>query len=1104
MLSRLLCRFALAAGSCAAAAPTALPAAPEAIRSVSDFALSPDGQTLAFAWAGDLWSVPSTGGAARPLTRDPADDREPRFSPDGTEIAFTSNRTGTYQVYVMPAAGGAPEALTAHSEGYGLLEYAPDGASLLVTAVRDQHWRNPGRFYTVARTERVADRLLFDDYGRHGRLSPDGGRCLFTREGTSWFRKGYRGSQAQQIWEADLAAGTFTARVRAEYESRHPLWQPDGRGFWYVAERAGKFGMWSVDLASGAETRLFEFDDDWIVNPAVSRDGRTLVFLHLFDLYRFRPGIDSAPARIDVWNGGEPVREEILRRSLSSASEVAFSSDGLDVAFIAGGDLWVMDTELREPRRVTATPEAEHDPVFNAAGDAILFVSDRDGQSDIWRAERADPRQWWWQNSEFVLVRLTEDAAIEGDLTLAPDGKLLAFVRGSGDLMAMDEHGGDARRLVASWNSPSYDWSPDGKWITYAVQDDDFNSDVWVAPVDGSRAPFNVSVHPDNDGSPRWSPDGKVLAYTGRHANEEIDLYYVYLREDDADQSSRDRTLEKAAKKMEKERKKKDAQKGPDKDKSDGEPSGAKEPGKDKEKDADKPKEGERDALPEVKIDFDGLQDRIRTISIPDSSESGLFFVEDQKLVFNATIDGKRGLQVVTFPDELKPKSFSATPFSGRLRLKAAKAVGGLSGDAPAVVNASGQVTSYAFRVRQELGTTGRFRAGFDLAWRLMRDNYYDERLGNRNWDAIRRKYAAAAESAVDPDAFERVIALMLGELNGSHLGFNAAWEGYRSALGFTDVTAHLGLRFDPTFSGPGWKVRDVIVDGPADEPATRIRAGEVVLAIDGRAVDPSQDAASVLNGDLDRDVALLVKSETNEERTVRLRPTSFGAARERLYDMWLERNRKAVDAGSAGRFGYLHIRGMSWPSFLEFEQQLYRVGYRKDGLVIDVRGNGGGSTADHLLTALTQPRHAITVPRGGGPGYPQDRQVYASWWKPIVVLCDQDSFSNAEIFAHAIKTLGRGKLIGVATAGGVISTGAASVLDLGTLRQPFRGWFGVLDGKDQELNGAVPDFVVWPEPGDFARGLDRQLDQAIAVLKAEVDQAAARGWPPLKKASER
>ena len=194
----------------------------------------------------------------------------------------------------------------------------------------------------------------------------------------------------------------------------------------------------------------------------------------------------------------------------------------------------------------------------------------------------------------------------------------------------------------------------------------------------------------------------------------------------------------------------------------------------------------------------------------------------------------------------------------------------------------------------------------------------------------------------------------------------------------------------------------------------------------------------------------------------------------------------------------------MSWSSFERFETELYKVAHGKDGLIIDVRNNGGGFTADHLLTVLTQPRHAFTIPRGGPRGYPQDRMVYARWWKPVVVLCNQNSFSNAEIFAHAVKTLKRGQVVGVPTAGGVISTGGTGIMDVGSLRLPFRGWFLLGNGEDMERNGCVPDHVIWPEPGEMPRGVDRQLDKAVEVLLEDVKKAAANPAPKPRFASER
>jgi tricorn protease len=202
---------------------------------------------------------------------------------------------------------------------------------------------------------------------------------------------------------------------------------------------------------------------------------------------------------------------------------------------------------------------------------------------------------------------------------------------------------------------------------------------------------------------------------------------------------------------------------------------------------------------------------------------------------------------------------------------------------------------------------------------------------------------------------------------------------------------------------------------------------------------------------------------------------------------------------------GYLHIEAMDQVSFEKFEEALYDAGAGKQGLIIDVRENGGGSTADLLLTALTQPVHAVTIPRGGStPGYPHDRKVFATWNKPIVVLCNQNSFSNAEIFSHAIKTLKRGKLVGVATAGGVISTGGTTIMDVGFLRLPFRGWYLTTNGEDLEMNGAEPDVTLWPEPQDKAKGIDRQLEKGVEILQQEVTNSQTRIMPAPRKASQR
>ena len=1069
-------------------------------------ALSPDGKTVAFAYDRDVWTVPVEGGVATRLTVHPGNDGSPAFSPDGERIAFTSDRPGHRQVFVEELDGGTPKQVTFHTEGYSLLEWHPSGDTLLTSVVRDHHWRRPQRLAAVDVDERTAERILFDAYGRNGTWSPDGDKLLFTREGVSWWRKGYVGSQASQIWMWDRKSGEFTELLKTPGGSRSPLWKPDGDGFYYVGSETGSFNLAEYDLASGETKTLTRFEDDSVVEPCISRDGKTVVFRHLFDLYSYKPGGGKDPVKIDVKLAGDGPHSESMRRALASASDAVFTPDGLEIVFAAGGDLWAMDTILKEPVQITDTPEDEEEPVGIDGGKAVLFLKSANGQTDVYRVQPADEDAYWWQTNDFTVTRVTSDAATESNLQASPDGKHFAVCKDGGDLWLMKLDGTPVRRLVEGFRQPSYDFSPDGKWIAYSTEDNDFNDDVWIVPTDGSREAFNVSRHPDDDTAPVWSPDGKILAFTGRRYAEERDIYYVYLSEDDDQETSRDRTLKKAVETLNKARGKKSSpakpvteRKSEDGEKKDGEKSDG-----DSDDAKDEAANEKKSDLPETpEVDFDTLQDRLRRISIP-GTEYGLFFLPDGKtLAFQASVDGQRGTYVVEIGKSTTPRKLTSTTGSRVQRLKSTTKVGWLTGGKPGTLSTKGTVTTYSFNVRQEMPVGERMKAAFNVAWQLMSDNWYDDRFGNRNWAEIRRKYADAAGMAADTGGLATVVQMMLGELNGSHLGFYPRGGPSSPRPAWVESTPHLGLRFEPDFKGPGLKVRDVILDGPADKKKVDIDPGDVVTAVDGTAVDPAMDLTQLLNGSLLRDIELTVKKDGGDEETFTIRPTSYSSVRSLLYPQFETETRAKVEEMSGGKLGYIHVQRMADSSFREYERQLFNAGYGKDGLIIDVRENGGGSTTDHMLTTLTQPIHAITVPRNGGEGYPQDRKIYATWNKPIVVLCNQNSFSNAEIFSHAVKQLKRGRVVGVTTAGGVISTGASGVMDVGTLRQPFRGWY-LLNGEDMELNGAVPHFEIWPLPGELPAGKDRQLNKAVQVLKKEVKKFQKQPRPELRKATER
>jgi len=1108
MLHRTLPLFALGLLSITAPAET--------VQLAHDAALSPDGQTLAFAWRGDLWSVPATGGTATRLTQHSADESQPAYSPDGKQIAFASDRDGSKHLYLMPATGGEARQLTRHTEGHDLRQWMPDGQSLLVSINRDFSWM---RFPRATRpalfnvSDLKAESVLFDDYAYEMSAAPDGKRFLFTREGEVWWRQGYQGSRAGQIWLFDSAKNEFKQVLAKATESRWPLWKPDASGFYFVSGHEGTFNLWQHDLASGKDTQITKFKGDSVVFPAISRNGKTIVFRHRFDLYRWTPGGTAEPVKIPITAATDAAPPAIERPILTSATAITHTRDGLQMAFIAGGDVWVMDTELKEPRRVTHTAEEERDLTFAPDGKSLWFISDAGGRTDIWHATPKISTNPWWENNAFQLTRITDDDPAESGLQFSDDGKKIAFLKNRGDLWVADGDGRNARRLFESWNAPSFHFSPDARQIVYAVSDEWFNNDIWLLPLDGAKPAFNLSRHPDNDYNPTWSPDGKKIAWTGRRENGEIDIFFVWLQAEDAEQSKRERTLAKAREKFKKPAATSARSKpSPPKDDSPPPPVAAPksptpEPATAPPAPTPAPKATPPKPLPPpLRIDFDGIHDRIQRIRIPDTSEGGLVWSADsKKLAFNATIEGKRGTYTLEPPDDTKPKLLATLTIAHPQWLKEGDQIVGLSEGKPVSLSAKGTYTLRAFRAQQSVERAAKQRAVFDQCWQIMRDRFYDERLGNRDWSAVREKYADMAAKAADMRTVQDVIHLMLGELNGSHLGFSLNPLTNSISPTWKEETAHLGLRFDPSHAGPGWKVRSVITKSPAAHKRSRILAGEIILRVEGQDVNPSTHASQVLNGPLDRDITLRVQAAEGKERDVTLRPITYATARQLLYDQWIKDNRRHVDEISVGKLGYLHISAMDDASFQKFQEELYAAGAGKDGLIIDVRENGGGSTTDHLLTALTQPRHAIAIPRGSStPGYPQDRIIYATWDKPITVLCNQNSYSNAEVFSHAVKLLKRGQLVGVPTAGGVISTGSVSVMDVGSLRLPFRGWYGLENGLDMELNGATPDHLVWPQPGELASGIDRQLDKAIDVLQKDVKTWQARPQPKLQKASER
>jgi len=1099
--SLLALSFLAAAPSPAPAAPQADAPAPRAIRLPRDPQLSPDGGTIAFAWEGDVWTADAKGGAATRLTAHPATDSRPHFSPDGGTIYFSSSRSGSSQIWAMPADGdGAARQVTHDTNSDSVLHVTRDGLVVQRSTDRGFHYSESGRMFVVDPAGEEPARRVFDAGMRGGALSPDGSRALFVRGRSAWDRKGYVGPQAAQLWLADLSGDEVTyerlSEDREDFQNvaaMDPIWAPDGRSAYFMSDPEGVFDIYRIDLETKEVTQVTDVSsadgsDDGVAFPSMSADGGKLLYRRRFDLvlHDLRSG---ASTPIELHAAGDMAVSPIQRVQEERAQEVAFTSDGKQMAFVSANDLWVMDRILKEPRRLTDGEHIESSLAFSADGQRLFFVSDADGEADIHEASLAESANgiWWLPDSEISMRKVTDDKPVESSLALSPTGEHVAFAKGS-DLFVMDSDGSDHRLIASMWSPPDFDWSPDGRWITYETQDDDYNSDVFVVPLDGTREPFNLSRHPDSDGGPKWSPDGKRIAWTGRRDGDEADIYWVELTNEVSEQTSRDETLEKALKAME--------PKG-----------GKKKPKKDDAKDDSDDGEGsDDDAADEdlVEIDFEDIGARIERFRNPDSYERGLIWFDGgEKLGFSGSVDGDGGFWAIEFPRPRRAERVAGSALSAMRWLPGEKEFVGHSGGVPASMSKSGKTETYGFEVRAELDWRVIRQAAFDQGWRAMRDRFYDPAYNNKDWYQIRSKYRPVAAQCLGAAEFSQLCNMMLGELNASHMGHRAGRDPLPDASRsneWSPRTMHLGLRFDRAAGGPGLLVESVIPGSPCSEERSHVAAGERVLAIDGTEVGPDADLDALLTMADVRDMTLSVQpAGGGEAREVTVRPT--WSVRGLLYPEFVEKTRERVEELSEGRLGYLHIQGMNFSSFRQMEQDLFDAGYGKDGLIIDVRFNGGGSTTDHVMTALTQPVHAITKSRGSGEGYPQGRKVYASWTKPIVLMCNEHSFSNAEILSHAVKQVGRGRLVGMRTAGGVISTGSVRLMDGSSVRMPMRGWYLASTGEDMELNGCMPDIAMWNEPDwDSPGGTDAQLATAVEALMEDVAKEPAS--PKLERAS--
>jgi tricorn protease len=1058
--------------------------AQESIQLLRYPALNTDGSKVAFSFQGDIWTADAKGGVARRLTIHESYESNPQWSPDNANIAFQGNRYGNNDLFVMPAEGGAPQRLTHHSAQDASPNWA-DNDQLYFSTRRTfaaVDWEQ--EIYSVSRNGGTPQRAL-DALGYFPAPSPGGRYIAFTKGSCRKEREAYRGPANKDIWLYDTKNQSFTQLTTDEGQDLMPDWA-DENTLYFLSARTGRYNIYVLRLNNkqAKPQAVTSYKDEGVRHFDVSAKGGTIVYEYQTDLYLQSPD-SRTPKKLSFDLTADYRFDPEERKTFTkSATDYSVSPNGDYLAFVVRGEVFVTQNDKEKKRSVRITDHPYRDQDVQWLNDtSLLFISDRNGNKDIYMARSTDPEESdLFKTFKREVVQLTKTSEDESGFEIDPTGNKIAIMKGRGKLevhkINADGQLSEGISLLDGWDTPEgVSWSPDGKWLAYALHDLNFNEEVYIHAADNSRDPVNVSMHPRGDDSPRWSADGSKLGFLSIRNNGDRDVWFVWLKKEDWEKTQID---------WEEEEEEEPASKKEENDKKD------KKDDKDKKKDVPEP----------IQIDFEDIHQRLVQVTRIPGNEGNLAISKDGETFFFTT-NGGGWTGSPGDPDLMSIK------WNGKELTELVKKhpIGSLEADKTGkylyYIKRGGMIErmkiegakteGLPFQAKMLIDYQAEREQIFTEAWRSLRDGFYDPDFHGQDWDQLYRKYKARSLAASTSQDFRTMFNEMLGQLNASHMGlFGSDPEETQK-----DQTGLLGIEVKPLKEGV--QITKIVADSPADKTKSKLRIGEIITMINGEKIEANQNFFELLNGTADEEILLSLKTEKGEDREVIIRPAS--SIRNELYQEWVNERKQLTERYSKGRLGYIHIQGMNWGSFERFERELMASGHGKEGIVIDVRNNGGGWTTDMLMAVLNVRQHAYTIPRGAANSldehgkfknyYPfGERLPLSSWTKPSIALCNQNSYSNAEIFSHAYKTLDIGTLVGIPTFGAVISTGGQGLLDGSFVRMPFRAWYVKATGENMENGPAVPDIIINNPPDSRAKGEDPQLKKAAEEL---LDQLSGR-----------
>jgi Tol biopolymer transport system component/C-terminal processing protease CtpA/Prc len=1045
-------------------------------------AISPDAQTIAFEYKGDIYTVPASGGTAKPLTLGEAHEFAPVWSHDGRQIAFASDRYGNFDVFVMPAVGGEAKRLTFHSTREIPSTFTADDKAVIFSADRQELPSNalfPQSLMTQLYSVPVAG----------GRVSPvlpvpaldatfdSTGNILIYHDIKGYeneWRKHHTSAVTRDVWTYDLRTKKYRQLTTFNGEDRNPLFASNDTDFYYLSEQSGSFNVYRSSLTNPEKTTAITHFSKHPVRFLTHAKNNLLCFSFDGQIYTVQPGGEPRRVSIRITADGRNTLQKIVPVN-ADFTEMKLSPNGKEFAYVFRGEIFVSSMEGGITKRITNTPWQERSVSFSPDGRSLVYAAEKDNNWNVYTktiARKEEP--YFFASTVLKEEPVIATAAKEFQPAFSPDGKEVAYLENRVTLKVVNIATRQVRTVVPAERNYSgadgdqyYQWSPGGKWflVQFGYAERIFTSQVGLVSSDGKGEIRDLTLSGYNNSSPKWALNGAMMIWgsdregTRRQNGDTLtsDVYGMFFSKAAFDRFNLSKEEFALVKEQEAQA---------EKEKAEREKASAPTP---PAKDA---------AKKDVVIDWANLTERKARLTIHTSQASDWLLSKDgEKLFYLTSFDKGNDLWVT----ELRTKE--AKLFT---KLGAKSASMELSADGkfifvaadgkPMKVDAeSGKAEPVKTSGEMLLDQAAERNYIFDHAWRQFKAKFYVPDLHGVDWDFYHREYAKFLPFINNSYDFAEMLSEMLGEVNASHTGCD-----YTPKVENADQTAELGLLYDFSYTGIGVKVAEVVEGGPIDKAASKIRAGQILEMIDGQPLTETLDFYQLLNRKAGKLTLLsMFDPATNTRWEETVKPIADKEEAQLLYKRWVKNRREEVERLSGGKIGYVHVKDMDDASMRTvFEEALGRnIG--KQALIVDTRSNGGGFLHEQLSDFLAGKRYFDIIPHGQYVGsQPMDK-----WIKPSIVLIGEDNYSDASLFPTAYKLKGIGKTLGMPVPGTGTFVWWEAQIDPTLVFGIPMGGYRTPDGKFSENHQMEPDIKVRNEPDVITTGRDQQIEAAVKAL---------------------